>query len=124
MAGVQAGYPDGIGKTPFVAEVDHGKCNGCGLCLPACNVQAMRLGAGEGRAFCAVGDDVCLGCGACPAACPKGAISLKDRLVRPVPPETRKVLFTRMLKERGRLTPYLVSDVKRKIRKWFKTSGR
>jgi ferredoxin len=123
MAGVQAGYRDGIGKTPFVAEVDGDKCNGCGLCLPSCNVRAMVLEAGEGRKLCAVGKEICLGCGACLSTCPKEAILLKDRPVRPIPPETRKVLFTRMLKERGRLTPYLVSGARRKIRKWFKAGG-
>jgi NAD-dependent dihydropyrimidine dehydrogenase PreA subunit len=120
LAGVRAGYPDGVGKTPFLAEVDSNTCTGCGICLPACNVQAVALEAGETEKVAVVRRELCLGCGACPAACPQGSIVLKDRPVRPVPPGTRKALFIRMLKERGRLTPYLLSGAKGKVRKWFR----
>jgi Na+-translocating ferredoxin:NAD+ oxidoreductase RNF subunit RnfB len=122
MAGVQAGYHDGIGKTPFLAEIDRACCNGCGLCVPSCNVRAIaseEVVAG-GKNSCGILAEICLGCGACLPACPKGAIALKARVERPVPPENRRILFKRMLKERGRLSPYLLSGVKRKIRKVFK----
>jgi Fe-S-cluster-containing hydrogenase component 2 len=125
LAGVQAGYRDGVGKTPFIAVVDGDKCNGCGICLPACNVLAMTLVSGEtgasGRKICAIGG--CLGCGACLTACPKGAIFLRDRAQRPVPPATRQVLFIRMLQERGRFAPYFISGARRRIRKWLKADG-
>ena len=46
MAGVQHGYPDGLGKTPFIAEVDPEHCDYCGECLRACNAKCIGLGAG------------------------------------------------------------------------------
>ena len=47
MAGVQAGFTDGIAKTPFIAEVDAARCDYCGDCLKTCNVKC--IGLAEGR---------------------------------------------------------------------------
>jgi ferredoxin len=61
--------------------------------------------------------DNCLGCGACISACPTKSLSLVHIPGRPVPPEKKKDLFKQILKEKKKLTPFIVSGIKKKIRK-------
>ncbi len=125
LAGVQLGYHEGIAKTPFLAAINVEICNGCGLCFAACNVKAIGReaateGEGELRHYGAINEESCLGCGACISACAKKAISLVARSEKQIPPEKRKDLFKRMLREKGRLTPYLVSGTKKRVRRLLK----
>jgi Pyruvate/2-oxoacid:ferredoxin oxidoreductase delta subunit len=115
MAGVQAGFNDGVAKTSFLAAVDMEKCNNCGLCFPACNVAAITASEGATNPCAIINMDACLGCGACVPACSRHAISLVERADKPVPPAKRKDMFTAILKEKGRLTPYRVSGAKKKV---------
>lgn len=115
MAGVKAGFKDGVGKTAFLAAVDNALCNGCGLCCSACNVAALAIGNSQDGGFAEVDMAVCLGCGACIPTCPTGAVSLVERVDKPVPPERRKDMFMAILREKGRLTPYLVSGARRRV---------
>lgn len=117
MAGVQAGYSDGVAKTPFVAAVDRSVCNGCTLCFSACNVAAISAADGPPGSNAAIDMASCLGCGACVPACARNAISLVERVERPLPPEKRKDMFAAILKEKGRLTPYLVSGARKRARR-------
>jgi len=121
MLGVQAGYHDGVGKTPFLAQVATDNCNGCGLCFTACNVNAItQASGGEGDTsgcYATINDQICLGCGACVPACNRKAMTLVERRERPLPPEKRKDMFKAILKEKGRVKPYLVSGIKKKLRK-------
>jgi ferredoxin len=124
MAGVQHGHPDGLGKTPFIAEVDAEHCDYCGECLRACNAKCIGLGAGarqhradgQRRRWAEVDADVCLGCGVCVPACEQGAITLKPRHGYRKPPGQPVSLYARMLWEKGRLWPYLGAAVKRRLR--------
>jgi NAD-dependent dihydropyrimidine dehydrogenase PreA subunit len=112
MAGVQAGFADGIAKTAFLARIDPERCDYCGECLRTCNVKCIGLADSartlpkEAR-FGEVDRAVCLGCGACIDACPKGAIALVPRPNPRTPPRNRGWLFARMLWEKGRLWPFL-----------------
>jgi len=121
MHGVQAGFHNGIAKTGFTAVIDPDRCTYCGACFTACNVKAIGLPKGvrfesrEGR-YAAVQEEVCLGCGACVSACKQGALNLIPADNRHVPPLKKKDLFFRILKERKRLSPYVVSGVTRKLR--------
>jgi ferredoxin len=65
--------------------------------------------------FAALDKASCLGCGACVSACRRAAIRLVERDKRPLPPEKRKDLFLRLLREKGRLTPFFVSGASRKL---------
>ncbi len=115
MSGVKAGYSDGVAKTPFLAAVDVEKCNNCGLCFSACNVDAITSATSQSGVHAVIDVVPCLGCGACVPACARGAISLVERAERPIPPEKRKDMFVAILKEKGRLKPYLVSGAKKRV---------
>ncbi|MEI6207465.1 MAG: 4Fe-4S binding protein [Desulfuromonadales bacterium] len=121
LAGVQMGYRNGVARTGFCAVIDKERCNGCGACFRACNVNAIALPDGVQSARksnrCAVVDDaVCLGCGACISACRQGALSMVPAANRELPPLKRKDLYLRILKEKKRLTPFVISGIKKSLR--------
>jgi len=127
MAGVQTGFPDGLAKTPFIAQVDPRRCDYCGECLRACNVKCIGLGAdarhgvrqGIGtrtERYAEVNTGVCLGCGVCVPGCERGAISLVKRRGYRAPPRGPAVLFARILWEKGRLLPFIAEGLRRRWR--------
>ncbi len=59
-----------------VIKIDQKKCNGCGLCVPACAEGAIRIIDGKAKL---VNDSFCDGLGACLGECPEGAISFEER---------------------------------------------
>jgi len=63
-----------------------------------------------------VAQESCLGCGACIAVCPTSSLSLVPA-VRQQPPENKRELFQKILKEKKRLTPFVVHTVKTKIKR-------
>lgn len=124
LAGVQAGYHEGIAKTPFLAVVEKTKCNGCGLCLNACNVQGIVRQVGdEKNSPVLVLEGVCLGCGACVPACKRGALTMVERPIRPMPPPKRKDLYYKLLKEKGRLRPYVMNQAVKTLKGLFRGKG-
>ena len=118
LAGVQAGYHDGIAKAPFIVQIDQQRCNSCGLCVNACNVAALEIK--EKRQSVQMQETICLGCGACIPVCRQGALSLVDRKEAYLPPRNRREMMKKRLLERGRATPFVVNGVKKKIRKIIK----
>lgn len=59
-----------------IIKIDSGKCNGCGLCVLACNEGAIMMKDGKASLF---RDDYCDGLGNCLPVCPTGAISFENR---------------------------------------------
>lgn len=59
-----------------IIEIDEGKCNGCGLCIPNCPEGALRILDGKARL---VSEIYCDGLGACIGTCPQGAIRIEER---------------------------------------------
>lgn len=121
LAGVQAGYHSGVAKTGFRAVIDRERCTGCGVCFRACNVKAIALAHEEtfvrkSDRSAVVYEDVCLGCGACITACKFGALTMIPAANREATPLKRKDLFIRILKEKRRLTPFVVSGIKKSLR--------
>ncbi len=59
-----------------VVKIDEEKCNGCGLCIPACAEGALQIVDGKAKL---ISDKYCDGLGACLGECPQGAITIEKR---------------------------------------------
>ena len=59
-----------------IIKIDKEKCNGCGLCVSACQEGAIGLVDGKAELL---RDDYCDGLGNCLPVCPTGAISFEER---------------------------------------------
>ncbi|NNF45601.1 MAG: 4Fe-4S binding protein [Desulfofustis sp.] len=116
LGGIKQGFPDGVAKAPFTLQIDDQTCIGCGLCWQNCNVGAINPVPVNGEELAEVAEDRCLGCGACISTCPTESLSLTP-IERPLPPERKRDLFTLILKEKKRYTPYLVESMKKTVRR-------
>lgn len=59
-----------------IVVIDEEKCNGCGVCVPACHEGAIQIIDGKARL---VEDRLCDGLGDCLGECPEGAITIEER---------------------------------------------
>jgi NAD-dependent dihydropyrimidine dehydrogenase PreA subunit len=55
-------------------EIDREKCDGCGVCVEICPLDALRLDE-DGKAY--VKYDECWYCGCCELECPRKAVRLR-----------------------------------------------
>jgi NAD-dependent dihydropyrimidine dehydrogenase PreA subunit len=58
-----------------IVKIDEEKCDGCGLCVPACAEGAIQIVDGKARLLA---DNLCDGLGACLGHCPKDAIIIEN----------------------------------------------
>jgi NAD-dependent dihydropyrimidine dehydrogenase PreA subunit len=70
-----------------IIKIDQKKCDGCGVCIPACPEGAIQLIDGKARL---ISDLCCDGLGACLGFCPQGAIAVEEREAEPY--NERKVM--------------------------------
>ena len=124
MHGVQMGYRDGIAKTNYIARIDAEKCEYCGDCFKVCNVKSIGLAKdkefkNKSERYAAVSRELCLGCAACISACEQEALTMIPRGNGQLPPKRKKDLFTRILWEKGRLTPFVLSRIKKSVRNFL-----
>jgi NAD-dependent dihydropyrimidine dehydrogenase PreA subunit len=63
-----------------IITIDEEKCDGCGVCIPACVEGALQIVDGKARL---VKESYCDGLGACLNECPQGAITLEKREAEP-----------------------------------------
>ena len=63
-----------------IITIDEEKCDGCGVCIPACAEGALQIVDGKARL---VKESYCDGLGACLNECPQGAITLEKREAEP-----------------------------------------
>jgi len=59
-----------------IVKIDEDKCNGCGVCVPACVEGALQIVDGKARL---VSETYCDGLGACLGECPMDAITIEER---------------------------------------------
>jgi len=67
-------------KKRKIIKIDEEKCNGCGLCIPACPEGALQIIDGKVRL---ISDLFCDGLGACLGECPLDAITVEEREAEP-----------------------------------------
>jgi ferredoxin len=104
---------DAVVTSPFEAAVDPGKCNGCGLCVKKCPVNALRIeGEGKGKKA-SLNPWICLGCGVCKPTCARGALCMAARKERVIVPETAWQRAVVMAIERGKFQNLLFDDFDR-----------
>jgi len=63
-----------------IITIDEEKCDGCGVCIPACAEGALQIIDGKARL---VKESYCDGLGVCLNECPQGAITLEKREAEP-----------------------------------------
>ena len=72
------GAPYLLTRSNFVASIDEGRCDGCGICAEQrCPMNALELPPGGSPYW--VRDERCIGCGLCAVTCPNDAIRLVRR---------------------------------------------
>jgi ferredoxin len=59
-----------------IIRIDEEKCNGCGVCVPACAEGALQIVDGKAKL---ISETYCDGLGACLGECPQGAITIEER---------------------------------------------
>jgi len=94
--------PADLVSTPFIAAADTETCNGCGVCVKRCQMDALSLRNEK------VVLDVkrCIGCGLCVSTCPTKSLTLRRK------PESEQVkipknvieTYINLGRERGKLT--------------------
>ncbi|WP_027177292.1 ATP-binding protein [Maridesulfovibrio hydrothermalis] len=89
-----SGYPGVLVSSSFIAAVDLNDCNGCGLCVKACPVDAISIykkekddPAGRAERYAVVDKSICLGCGVCSLKCKTEALKMDKREQKVIHPE-------------------------------------
>lgn len=59
-----------------IVKIDEEKCNGCGVCVPACAEGAIQIIDGKAKL---VSEKYCDGLGACLGKCPQDAITVEEQ---------------------------------------------
>jgi len=82
-----------------VIRIDEDKCDGCGLCVPACAEGAIQIIDGKARL---VSETYCDGLGTCLGECPQNAITIEERDAEQFNPEAVR---QHLAKQQNKPTP-------------------
>jgi ferredoxin len=116
LGGVMRGFPNGIAKSNYTLSINQepALAAACAKRPATCwPLRRCRRKTASRKKRMQVRPENCLGCGACVSACPTHSLSLVPA-VRPTVPEKKQDLFVKILKEKKRFTPFLVSHKKRR----------
>ena len=94
--------PADICATPFVATSNPDTCEGCGVCVTRCQMEALALEGDIAR----LDPDRCIGCGLCVSTCPTKSLSLvrKPQSRQLEVPKNMIEASIRLGRERGKLS--------------------
>lgn len=98
---------NGLQRSNYVVQVREDTCEGCGLCVKRCPMEALRLEPSD-HARNKIGKvphlepGKCIGCGVCAHKCPTRSLSLLHRQGEEDFPEDFREMARRMGEERGR----------------------
>ncbi len=108
--------PSSIISSPFLAHAEPESCEGCGICVERCQMEALTLKDDK----VVLDLDHCIGCGLCVTTCSTGSLTLErkpDSGQRYVPRNMFEALF-RLARVRRKINP--LKGIKMKIQ----SSGR
>jgi len=81
----------------YYARIDAVLCEGCGICVQRCQMDAIIQGGKNFR----VDLDRCIGCGLCVTKCKPSAVKLFKKANVNVPPMNTEILYLSILRERA-----------------------
>jgi len=102
------GFANSVITSSYIAQVDEILCTGCGKCARVCPIDAIEMiphnnSENKGKNISRIDTAICLGCGVCALKCSSGAVKLKKRKKRVIPPETTFERIILQCLERGTL---------------------
>ena len=62
----------GVARSNFIVQTDTENCNGCGICVSRCQMDALSLENDR----VSLEENYCIGCGNCVTTCPEGALKM------------------------------------------------
>ena len=110
------GVSHAVHTSNFIASIDADGCRGCGRCARRCPVSAIGLepvprdGKRVGKMRARVDEAICLGCGVCHTACRHESLTMAQREVRVLTPETTLERVVRMALDTGKLQHLLYDE--------------
>jgi ferredoxin len=127
----QFGYPNSVVTSSWMAELVPDKCNGCGVCVDRCPVNAIQVTAGKpstgstgGRpkvkGNATIDERFCIGCGICVTSCARDGVRLGARGKRVLHPETTFERVILQSLERNTLQNQLFDDPTRVTHKFMR----
>ncbi|MBU1242133.1 4Fe-4S binding protein [Myxococcota bacterium] len=91
--------PAGLFATNYFATIDATACNGCGVCVKRCQMDALTLD--RERRTVRLDPDRCIGCGLCVTTCRPGAAKLQKKEHVTVPPRNLEMLYLAILAKKA-----------------------
>lgn len=98
--------PADLMAAPFTARLDDKSCNGCGVCVHRCQMDALTLTHKKAQ----LDQHRCIGCGLCVSTCPTGALGLirKSKGEQPRVPANMATALLRTAWKRKKIGPLRV----------------